>query len=147
MASSNHGIDMDRSAQHCSSTMHRECTSPLVGENATWFRRSLAREVLREIRNLVWRIREIQRKALDRQGFEVPQLQGQISSPAKENALICCTKDMRNLYASRPWTTLIEAELCAQAWNRGAMWAVRNLNTGLPELEHPCSNSIRDVKG
>jgi hypothetical protein len=92
----------DRLVPHCSGTAHLACTNHSPSPPANWLRLSLVREALREIRNLVWRIREIQRRKLDRVGFEVPQLQGQILPDVRENALACCIRDTRNLYTARP---------------------------------------------
>jgi hypothetical protein len=85
-------------------------------------RLSMAREVLREIRNLASRIRTIQCRRLDRQGIEIPLLLECSEPDLRERALKQCIQDMQSLCASLPATSLIDAELVSQAWNRGAMW-------------------------
>jgi hypothetical protein len=64
------------------------------------FRVSLAREVLREIRNLFWRIGEIRRRALDRQGISTDPLREiRLPHEPQASALACCIRDTHNLYA------------------------------------------------
>jgi hypothetical protein len=96
-------------------------------------RLSMLREVLRESRNLVWRIQTIQCKNLDRQGIEIPRLEEHIAPDLRERALRQCIRDMQSLCASPRLSSLIDAELISQSWNRGAMWALRNSHTSLPE--------------
>jgi hypothetical protein len=100
---------------------------------SVWYlaRFSMVREVLREIRNLVWRIRMIQCRNLDRQGIEIPRLEEHIASDLRESALKQCMRDMQSLSAFPRLSSLIDAELVAQSWNRGAMWALRNSRTSL----------------
>ena len=101
-------------------------------------RLSMAREVLRETRNLAWRIRTIQCRYLDQQGIEIPRLEGQIAPQLRESALKQCIADTQSLCASPRLSSLIDAELVAQSWNRGAMWALRNSHTLLGEYSrHP----------
>jgi len=94
---------------------------------------SLARAVLQEIRNLFSRIREIQETQIHRRGVSIDPL-GQIACEGqeRERAIIDCSSDMRNLYARRPHTTLIEAEIFAQGWRRGAVWAENKKRNKLP---------------
>jgi hypothetical protein len=94
------------------------------------FRVSLAREVLREIRNLFWRIGEIRRRALDRQRISIDPLREiRLPHEPQASALACCIRDTHNLYACRPLTTLIEAELFVRGWEAGAAWPFRNSRT------------------
>lgn len=96
-------------------------------------RLSMVREVLRETRNLAWRIRSIQCRNLDRQGIEIYRLEEYIAPELRESALRQCTRDMQSLCASPRLSSLIDAELVPQSWNRGAMWALRNSHTSLGE--------------
>jgi hypothetical protein len=96
-------------------------------------RLSMAREVLREIRNLGWRIGTIQCRNLDRQGVEIPRLGELVAPDLRESALKQCMKDTQSLCASPRLSSLIDAELVSQSWNRGAMWALHNSHTSLRE--------------
>lgn len=93
---------------------------------------SFLREVLREIRNLWHRIREIESRQLDRRGIsidprrEIPLLEG------SEIASACCIQDMRSLYSAHPHATLIDVELFVQGWMRGAASASRSWRTQSP---------------
>jgi len=89
-------------------------------------RLSLVRALLREMRSLLWRIGEIRSRQLDQQGISVNPLQKSYPAMARERALDDCNRDMRNLYISRRYTTLIEAEIFAQGWSYGAAWGLRN---------------------
>lgn len=94
------------------------------------FRLSLAQAILREIRSLFSRIRELQRRRLDRRGISLDPLHQIESLEVRERASGCCTEDMHNLYASRLLTTLIEAELFAEGSSAGAAYAIRNCDIG-----------------
>ena len=100
-----------------------------------WYlvRLSMLREALREIRNLVWRIQTIQCRNLDRRGIEIPRLGEHIAPDLRESALRQCIRDTQSLCASPRLSSLIDAELVSQSWNRGAMWALHNSHTSLPE--------------
>ncbi len=99
-----------------------------VGQ-AGLYQASLARAILREIRSLVLRIREIRRTQLHRRGILLDPLRHRASLEVRERASACCSEDMRNLYASRPLTTLIEAELFVRGWEAGAEWSTRSCGT------------------
>lgn len=97
------------------------------------FRASLAREVLREIRSLFWRIGELRDKELDRQGICVDPLPSKSYPLAlRERALADCSMDTHNLCISRRHVTLIDAQLFLQGWKLGCAWAFRNSGTPPP---------------
>jgi hypothetical protein len=109
---------------------HAVPNSSLCAEQALVYRASLVRAILREIRNLFWRIREIRRTQLHRRGISINPLRQTPSPPERrENALACCIQDTRSLCTSRPVTTLIEAQLFVQGWELGADWLNRNCGT------------------
>lgn len=97
------------------------------------FRASLVRAVLREIRSLLWRIREIRHRSLDRMGIVIDPHHQTTSLAERESASDCCSKDTQNLYRDRPLTTLIEAELFVRGWEAGAEWGGHNSRTELHE--------------
>lgn len=91
------------------------------------FRVSLVREVLREIRNLFWRIGEIRRRELDRQGIWVNPLPDKSYPLAlRERALGDCSTDTHNLCTSRHHVSLIEVQKFVQGWTLGCAWGLRN---------------------
>lgn len=96
------------------------------------FRVSLAREVLREIRNLFVRIAKLRAKQLDRQGISLEPLSPQLFPLVlREKALSDCTQDMRSLYTDHRRPTLTDLQLFAQAWKLGAEWSARNARSEL----------------
>jgi hypothetical protein len=94
------------------------------------FRLSLAQAVSREIRSLFRRIAEIRKQSLDLQGVSInpcPELS--LPLEQRESALKCCIQDIRNLYASRPGTTLIDVQLFHQGWKCGVASLLRSRST------------------
>ena len=108
-------------------------TLPVAVRPHRSLRISLLRAVLREIRSLISRIAEIRDRQLDLQGVSVDPCQEQSFPPElRESALARCIADTRNLYKSRPATTLIDAELFVQGWKLGIAWGCHNLRKQPP---------------
>ena len=99
-----------------SSSAGPESTSPPRA-----LRLSLARAILREIRNLVWRIAEIRRRELDLQGISI-DLPPEIAFPREqqESGLAHCMQGTHNLCTSRHAVSPIEVELFLQGRRCGA---------------------------
>jgi hypothetical protein len=134
--SSSRQRETGRMADDCSGRQHYGYANSSARASVTpppVLRASLVRAIGCEIRNCLWRIGEIRRRALDRQGISIDPLR-EIPLPPEQqaNALARCIRDTQNLYKSRRITTLIEAELFAQGWQCGAAWSIHNSRTEPP---------------
>ena len=134
--SPSHQHETGKLAADCSGRQHCGYANSSARASATparLLRASLVRAVGYEIRNCLWRIGELRRRALDCQGISIDPLR-EIPLPPEQqaNALAGCIRDTQNLYKSRRLTTLIEAELFSQGWAAGAAWSIRNSRTEPP---------------
>jgi hypothetical protein len=106
-------------------------SQPFSSLGSHLYRSSLARAILLEIRNLLSRIQEIRKTQIHRRGAAIDPLgQTQSALEDRKSAIDCCISDMRNLYAHRPHTTLIEAELFVEGWKAGIAWGRSNMRSG-----------------
>jgi hypothetical protein len=91
---------------------------------SAWLRWALlAREVWSVLGSLLWNIAELWRRR-NVAGWPICQ---RIPSDLYQKATSCCTKDMHNLGAVRPLSSL-DAELFSQGWEQGALSALSNFD-------------------
>ncbi len=88
-----------------------------------------------ELRSLVWRIVRLRRTQLYRKSVDIgPAFErtprGSFQECIRTRA---CSVDMRNLYATHPGLTILDAELFLAGWKLGWEWASNNADTERPD--------------
>ncbi len=114
----------------------RETSFPLrVLHRLRLHRFALLYGFLLELRSLLWRIARLQQTKLYRKSLDIgPAFEktpdGLFQEPARTRA---CSADMRNLYATRPGLTILDADLFLAGWKLGWECAHNNADTGKPD--------------
>lgn len=95
---------------------------------------------LLELRSLLWRISRLLRTKLYRRSLDIGQAfektqDGSYRESARTRA---CSMDMRNLYATYPGLTILDAEIFLAGWRLGWEWGHNNADT---EKRHKSSVS------
>jgi hypothetical protein len=98
-----------------------------------WWRRSIARTAVLEIRSLLFRMKAYIHEPFLRRGFplQLPDLENCGPVFGGENTFVdSCNKDMRLLSQKYRWATHLDQQMAAEAYRRGAEWAARTLRSG-----------------
>lgn len=90
---------------------------------------------LLELRSLLWRIVRLQRTKLYRKSLDIgPAFERTPDGSYQEcTRTRACSADMRNLYATRPGLTILDAELFLAGWKLGWEWGYHNPDIGKPD--------------
>jgi hypothetical protein len=90
---------------------------------------------LLEVRNLLRRIVRLHRTRLYRRSLDIgPAFERAPDGSYRECVRThACSAGMRNLYATRPGLTILDAELFLAGWKRGSEWARGTTDTRTPD--------------
>lgn len=86
---------------------------------------------LLELRNLFYRIGQLRKTNLYRTGLDIgPAFETTQGESVREcTRTHACTRDMQNLYAMRPWVTILDVELFLAGWKQGSAWECSHADT------------------
>lgn len=90
---------------------------------------------LLELRSLFWRTVRLQRTKLYRKSLDIgPAFEKTPAGLFRESARTrACSADMRNLYATWPGLTILDADLFLAGWKLGWEWGHNNADTEKPD--------------